>query len=84
MNNKCKNPVLQNFPYLEDDFDALTDYKLFSKMVGYVRSLEKYFKDKLDDDLLQYIHEEFDRIMMDATYDSTNEKIIFYLEDGDE
>ena len=84
MNNKCINPVLQNFPYLEDDFDALTDYKLFSKMVGYVKSLDKYFKDKLDGDLQTYIHQEFDRIMMNTMYDSEDEKLIFYLEDGEE
>ncbi len=29
--------VIQNFPFLEDDFDALTDYKLFCKMVEYMR-----------------------------------------------
>lgn len=37
-----RNWVLQNFPYLEDDFDALTDYELFSKICGYVI---KYSKD---------------------------------------
>ena len=29
-----KNNVLENFPYLEDDFDALTDYELFCKLIG--------------------------------------------------
>ena len=29
-----KNYILQNFPFLEDDFDALTDYVLFSKLYG--------------------------------------------------
>ena len=34
--------VIKNFPFLEDDFDALTDYQLFCKMVGYMKkSLEK-------------------------------------------
>ena len=37
-----RNWVLQNFPFLEDDFDALTDYELFSKICGYVI---KYSKD---------------------------------------
>lgn len=37
-----RNWVLQNFPFLEDDFDALTDYELFCKMVEYMKkSLEK-------------------------------------------
>ena len=29
--------VIQNFPFLEDDFDALTDYELFCKMVEYMK-----------------------------------------------
>lgn len=37
-----RNWILENFPFLEDDFDALTDYQLFSKMVEYMKkSLEK-------------------------------------------
>ena len=37
-----RNFVLQNFPFLEDDFDALTDYELFCKMVEYMKkSLDK-------------------------------------------
>ena len=37
-----RNWVLENFPFLEDDFDALTDYELFCKMVEYMKeSLEK-------------------------------------------
>ena len=34
-----RNWVLQNFPFLEDDFDALTDYELFCKMMEYVIKL---------------------------------------------
>ena len=33
---KCKNWILQNFPYLENDIDALTDYKFFSKGFEYL------------------------------------------------
>ena len=37
-----RNWVLENFPFLEDDFDALTDYELFCKMVEYMKkALEK-------------------------------------------
>ena len=37
-----RNWVLQNFPFLEDDFDAITDYELFCKMVEYMKkSLDK-------------------------------------------
>ena len=47
-----RNWVLQNFPFLEDDFDALTDYELFCKMVEYMKkSLDKIkeYQDELND-----------------------------------
>ena len=40
-----RNWVLQNFPFLEDDFDALTYYELFCKMMEYVK---KFAKDNED------------------------------------
>ena len=40
-----RNCILQNFPFLEDDFDALTDYELFCKMMAYVRKMSKQFND---------------------------------------
>jgi hypothetical protein len=36
-----RNWVFQNFPFLEDDFDALTDYELFCKICGYVIEYSK-------------------------------------------
>lgn len=36
-----RNWVLENFPFLEDDFDALTDYELFCKMMDYVKKFAK-------------------------------------------
>ena len=53
-----RNWVIQNFPFLEDDFDALTDYELFCKMMEYVLKLSddneefktelQEFRDELD------------------------------------
>ena len=48
---RFRNYVLSNFPFLEDDFDALTDYQLFCKMIGYMKKMSKQFdefKVKLD------------------------------------
>lgn len=48
---RVRNFVLNNFPFLEDDFDALTDYELFCKMLGYMKKMSKQFDDfqiKLD------------------------------------
>lgn len=79
----CKNAVLRNFPILEDDFDALTDYELFSKMVGYVKSLDAYVKNKLDDELKKYIDERFNDLMLDAMYDAETETLILYLNENE-
>ena len=48
---KFRNYILQNFPFLEDDFDALTDYELFCKMIAYMKkALDeiKTYKDGFD------------------------------------
>lgn len=78
-----KNCVLQNFPVLEDDFDALTDYELFSKMVAYVKSIDAYVKTKLESELKAYIDKEFNNLMMDAMYDAETETLILYLSNGE-
>ena len=36
-----RNWVCQNFPVLVDDFDALTDYELFCKVLSYVKDIVK-------------------------------------------
>lgn len=36
---KFKRFVLQNFPFIEEDFDALTDYELICKVVEYLNSV---------------------------------------------
>lgn len=53
-----RNWVLQTFPFLEDDFDALTDYELFCKMMEYVKKFAKDNEDfnKRLTDLENYIN----------------------------
>lgn len=76
----CKNAVLRNFPILEDDFDALTDYELFSKMVAYVKSLDTFVKTELDKELKEYIDTRFNEIMLNSMYDAETETLILYLD----
>lgn len=80
----CKNAVLRNFPILEDDFDALTDYELFSKMVGYVKKLDAFVKNELEDALRKYINEEFNNMMLNAMYNAETETLVLYLDRSDE
>ena len=75
-----RNYTLPNLPFLEDDFDALTDYELFSKMVGYVKELDAFIKDELDGAIEEYINKEFNNLMIQAMYDSDTETLILYDE----
>lgn len=77
----CNNYILQNFPFLENDFDALTDYELFSKMVGYVKELNNFFINDLEKNIEQYIDDNLDNILMNAMYDSTTETLRLYHEE---
>lgn len=77
----CNNYILQNFPFLEDDFDALTDYELFSKMVGYVKKLNNFFINDLEKNIQKYIDENLDNILMNAMYDSETETLRLYHEE---
>lgn len=77
----CNNYILQNFPFLENDFDALTDYELFSKMVGYVKELNNFFINDLEQNIEKYIDENLDNILMNAMYDSATETLRLYHEE---
>ena len=48
-----RNWVLENFPFLEDDFDALTDYELFSKICEYIKNYQKEF-DRIETEVKEF------------------------------
>ena len=45
---KFRRFVIQNFPFIEEDFDALTDYALMSKVVEYLNSVIQSQNDVVD------------------------------------
>ena len=78
-----RNWVLQNFPFLEDDFDALTDYELFCKMLEYVKEFAKDNEDfnKRLTNLENYINnldlqDEVNNKLDEMTQDGTLENLI--------
>lgn len=85
-----RNWVLQNFPFIEDDFDALTDYELFSKVVEYMRKsleqLEEYKGDidEFSEELTEFrnyfdnldVQEEVDTKIDEMVTDGTMDTII--------
>ena len=73
-----RNFVTQNFPFLENDFDALTDYELFCKMMDYVLKLSAdnvEFRQELDNykhyfenlDVQEEINKKLDEMAEDGT-----------------
>lgn len=68
-----RNFLLQNFPFLENDFDALTDYELFCKMMIQVKKqgvkiteIENYIKDlNVDEEVAKQIDILIDNGTMD-------------------
>ena len=91
---RFRNLLLSNFPFLEDDFDALTDYQLFCKMIAYVKkiyinnekfvteltaNLEKMYEDGKFDSLI----EEIVNLQITFTYDTvTDMKLATNLVNG--
>lgn len=74
---KFRDFVIQNFPFLEDDFDALTDYQLFCKMVGYMKkALEKVDKFSVELDEFEHYFDNLD------VQEEINNKLDEMLEDG--
>ena len=51
--NLLRNCVLENFPFIEDDFDALTDYELFSKALNYIKNYQKEF-DRIEQEIKDF------------------------------
>lgn len=83
-----RNWVLENFPFLEDDFDALTDYELFCKICGYVIGYSKdneemkkqieefqHYFDNLD--VQEEINNKLDEMAIDGTLDEIINQEIF-------
>lgn len=88
-----RNYVIRNFPFLEDDFDALTDYQLFCKICGYVVKYAKdnkemmakikEFQDYFDNlDVQEEIDNKLDEMAEDGTLaEIINEEIFSDLND---
>ena len=76
-----RNWILENFPFLEDDFDALTDYELFCKMMEYVKSFAKdneefkkqlaYYENYFNNlDLQEEVDKKLDEMASDGTLEN--------------
>lgn len=68
---KFRRCVIQNFPFIEEDFDALTDYELLCKVVEYLNKVITSQNEVIEvtedllkafDDLQKYVHDYFDNL----------------------
>lgn len=83
INNEIKPiPIgcVQNFPFLDDDFDKITEWEIIQMLGQKVNEIIKFANGELDEKIESYIDEHFNNIMMNAMYDSENEKLILYTE----
>ena len=66
-----RNFIIQNFPFLEDDFDAITDYDLFCKMIEYVKKIT------LDNEkFVNEVSSNLEKMYNEGKFDSLIEEII--------
>lgn len=80
--------VLQNFPYIEEDFDALTDYELISKVVEYLNKVINSQNEVINEvsslnelfiELKSYVDNYFDNL---DVQEEINNKLEAMAEDG--
>lgn len=74
--------VIQNFPYIEEDFDALTDYQLFSKVVEYLNkciAVTNETNEKVEE-LTNYVNTYFDKLDIQ---DEVNSKLEEMAQSGE-
>ena len=85
---KFRRFVLQNFPFIEEDFDALTDYELICKVVEYLNKVidtTNYTTEQMAivtdafNTLKDYVDHYFDNLDLQ---DEVNNKIDQLVEDG--
>lgn len=76
-----KGMVLQNFPFIEEDFDAITNYQLLCKVVEYLNNINKNNNELIDNinalnnwfnnlDVQDEINNKLDQMVEDGTFDS--------------
>ena len=78
--NRC---CLENFPFIEEDFDALTSYEMYCKIVEYLNKMANFINVEVTDFITDYINRRFNEIMIDTMYESDTETLILYLNNGD-
>lgn len=74
--------VLQNFPFIEEDFDSLTYYEMLCKIVGYLKDVIENNKELSDlfSELQNYVEHYFDNL---DVQEEVNKKLDSLVETGE-
>ena len=72
-----KNFILENFPFIEEDFDALTNYELLCHVVNYVKTMGNEFNDIIIN--IEALNNWFNNL---DVQDEINNKLDQMVEDG--
>lgn len=67
-------------PFIENNFDSLTQYQLLTKLSEKVNELISVFNDEVDTNIKDYIDNRFNDIMMTSIYDEETETLTLTLE----
>lgn len=67
-------------PFIENNFDSLTQYQLLMKLSEKVNELISVFNDTVDTKIKDYIDVQFNNIMLNTMYDSESETLTLYLD----
>lgn len=70
---------LQNFPFLDYDFDATTDWAVMQELGKKTNEIICFINNVLDEKLIEYIDKRFNDIMLNSMYDAETETLILYL-----
>ncbi len=73
-------PLLQNFPFLDYDFDATTDWAVMQELGKKTNEIICFINNILEEKLNEYIEKKFNDIMLSSMYDEETETLILYLQ----
>lgn len=69
-----KGWVLENFPFIEADFDAITNYELLCKIVEYLNKTSSQFNDMIDN--INYLNSWFDNLDVQDEVDNKLDEMV--------
>lgn len=71
---------LQNFPFLDYDFDANTQWAIMQELGKKINEVICFVDNVLEDKLVEYINNRFNDIMLNSMYEADTETLVLYIQ----